>query len=87
MKLFDNIPAPEARTAGRDAKYPLATMAVGQSFYVPVDEAGEKKVTLRMKSSVARWRKTTGNTGHTFLVDAALHPETGAEVVGVWRTA
>lgn len=54
MKLFDTIPAPEARTAGRDAKYPLAAMTVGQSFYVPVDDAGEKKVVLRMKSSVAR---------------------------------
>ena len=94
-ELHSNIPAPEARSAGRPAavKYPFADMQVGNSFFEP-SAATEDKVLAdvqsaqidRLRSAAARWRKTSGNNAHQFRVDVYADGS-GNAFVGCWRVA
>lgn len=87
-QLKDSIPVPSRRTAGRPAmQYPLADMAVGQSFFVAVTEPDTgKKVAERLQTKIARWRKST-KSASKFRVAEHECPDTLAPAVGVWRTA
>lgn len=95
-QLHDNIPAPEAKKAGRPqraAKYPFADMQPGQSFFEAVTPAegqdvaaAQRDVIDRLRSAAARWKKSTGHKSRTFRVD--VHAGSAGEpLVGCWRVA
>ena len=95
-QLHDNIPAPEAKKAGRPtraAKYPFGDMQPGQSFFEAVTPAegqaaadAQRDVIDRLRSAAARWKKSTGHTSRTFRVD--VHADAaGKPLVGCWRVA
>lgn len=95
-QLHDNIPAPEARRAGRPgvgSKYPFAEMAVGQSFFEAVTPAegqqladAQRDVIERLRGAANRWRKTVGNKAVQFRVDVYAGAN-GEPLVGCWRVA
>lgn len=89
--MFDiktDIPAPEPRQAGRPgSKYPFGEMRVGASFFVPVAHHGAKTVIARVRTNLARWKKTGVARGTvTFRIAAHPHPDTQEPSIGVWRT-
>lgn len=93
-QLHDNIPAPEAKKAGRPtraAKYPFADMAPGQSFFEVVTAAegqqvadAQRDVIDRLRSAAARWKKSTDHKSRTFRVDVHAGAN-GEPLVGCWR--
>ncbi|MDP2263260.1 MAG: hypothetical protein Q8K24_08890 [Hydrogenophaga sp.] len=94
--LQDNIPAPEARRAGRrpsGIKYPFADMSVGHSFFEPCEATAEKPLADvqtaaidRLRSACGRWKKATGAAGVQFRVDVYTDGS-GNHFVGCWRIA
>lgn len=95
-QLHDNIPAPEAKKAGRPqraAKYPFGDMQPGHSFFEAVVAAegqaiadAQRDVIDRLRSAAARWKKTTGHKSRTFRVDVHAGAN-GEPLVGCWRVA
>ena len=94
FELHTDIPAPEARTAGRKATsaYPFADMVPGQSFFKPVEVAeGESVADAQLKairsvrSAATRWNKIS-KAGAKFRVDAYTDAEHNA-FAGCWRVA
>lgn len=93
--LQDNIPAPEARRAGRPgagSKYPFADMAVGQSFFEPTygtDETPladvQREAVERIRGAANRWRKASEHKSHQFRVD--VYSDGTHQFVGCWRVA
>lgn len=95
-QLHDNIPAPDARRAGRPgagSKYPFAEMALNQSFYESTPGTAEKsqadvqrEAIDRIRGAATRWRKTSGQKSVQFRVDVYADAE-GRPYVGCWRVA
>lgn len=95
-QLQDNIPAPEARRAGRPgagSKYPFAEMKVNQSFFESTPGTADKAqadvqrdAIDRIRGAATRWRKSTGNKSVQFRVDVYSDAE-GQAFVGCWRVA
>ena len=93
--LQDNIPAPEARRAGRPgagSKYPFADMAVGQSFFettVGTEETPladvQREAVERIRAAANRWRKTSDSKARQFRVD--VYSDGTNHFVGCWRVA
>jgi hypothetical protein len=73
IKIETNIPMPAKLGSGREAKYPWATMNVGDSFFAP----GAKGAS--MAGNIATAKKRYPGTAYTYrTVDGGVR---------VWRTA
>lgn len=84
------IPAPERKSAGRPpVKYPFDSMLVGASFFVPLegtDHEAKKKLSDRLRTNAARFKKVSGKTTSKFQVAEYVDPATQETSIGVWRT-
>ena len=74
MIIQKNVPIPAAK--GRPVKYPLATMVVGDSFFVATD------VRSAVSGPASRCRK---KTGYRFTIRTV--EEDGIKGIRVWRVA
>ena len=94
-QLHNDIPAPAARRSGRPSgnKYPFVDMAVGQSFFEPVQAKDGEDLTKaqmtvvdRLRAASTRWKKATGHTSRSFRVDLYTDSQ-GQHFVGCWRVS
>jgi hypothetical protein len=80
--IQDGIPLPpvsRAHGGGREAKYPFATMEIGQSFGVPYNGEDAKKVTRRIRTAILVFRRRAENADKYFRTRA------GTDEVRCWR--
>lgn len=86
-KIFNDIPVPPRKV--RTSKVQdFDQLEVGQSIYFePKADEPAEKAAGRISGSVARFRRAQPIDTLKFAVRVCPHPETGAQVVGVWRTA
>jgi hypothetical protein len=75
IKIDKNIPVPTGRTSIRPGKYPFASMAVGDSFFINGDKPS------RVRNASYGWGR---HHGAKFRLSAAT--EDGTDGVRVWRT-
>ena len=81
VKTYSGIDIPKPTYGpkpGTHCKYPLLTMAVGESFFVP------QKITKSICSLV---KYHQARTGRKFVTRSMPHPETGEAAFGVFRVA
>lgn len=87
VAIYDDIPVPP-RKHRSGSKCPFGELEVGQSIFFSLKEGEEtSKAISRLAGSASRYRRSQEIDTVKYVVRAAKHPETGADVVGVWRTA
>lgn len=83
--VFSGVDIPKKANRGATAKYPTEQLEVGQCFFEKIKEEEDgPKAVKRMIGATQRVRKL--HPDRKFSARATLHPHTGEEVVGVWRT-
>ena len=83
-EIFDDIPIPKGSARGSTAKYPAATLAVGQNYFV--SPKADEDINKCLKRAVgAAQRARAGNKDLKFTGRIDNHPHTGEQVVGIWR--
>lgn len=91
-KIYVGIPVPPRKVRSGN-KNSFDQLAVGASIYFDpkLDTTGLpediEKTASRIMGSVARFRRSQGSETLKFAVRVCAHPDTGEQVVGVWRTA
>ena len=75
-KVEKNVPIPEHR---KNAKYPLLSMEVGDSFAAPVTEA------KNIRSAIGRLQRTTSRAYH-FITRTVTGRGRAGKQIRVWRT-
>lgn len=86
-RVDQNIPIPpigdDPRRERMANKYPLATMGIGDSFFIPLGDEGNDVIKQRLKRAVMGRRVTEP----AFDVAVRLRTENGLNGIRVWRTA
>lgn len=83
--VFSGIEIPKKSNRGAVAKYPTEALEVDQCFFDSIrEEEDGPKAVKRMIGATQRIRKL--HPERKFSARVTLHPHTGEEVVGVWRT-
>ena len=86
--IHSNIPVPAIKRGAPKSEYPFADLGVGQMFSVALKDGEDaEKVSDRLRGAAGRWRKSSGNKLHKFVVAPTVLPNDpmGSTVVGVWR--
>lgn len=88
FQIHTGIPVPELTTPGRKpTSYPLSELAIGESFFIPLNQSSSPVVQNRIRGAIFKYKKTTRTELHKFRIKTVCDPVSNAQAVGVWRVA